>query len=200
MSSSRPSRTTRRAASDRSRPRTTRPTTSSSRRPVTPRTIAPADRTPVRTLTERELNRALLARQLLLDRAELPIGRAIEKVGGLQTQYAPSGYIGLWTRVARVERDDLTRALEQRRVIQGTLMRATIHIVSRRDYGLLAAGIRHDRLAHWRKVHRNHPAARSLPSAVRKVRGYLSDGPKKRTEIQRRVGLRRPAVRRGGPR
>jgi hypothetical protein len=42
------------------------------------------------TLSERELNRALLARQLLLERAELSIPRAIERVGGLQTQYAPS--------------------------------------------------------------------------------------------------------------
>jgi hypothetical protein len=77
-------------------------------------------------------------------------------------------------------------------VIQGTLMRATIHMVSRRDYPLLAAAIREDRLAHWRNVYRKHPQVKALPAAVRKVRRYLSDGPKKRTEIQRRFGLDGP--------
>ncbi len=52
----------------------------------------------VRSLTQRELNRALLARQLLIARADLSPEAALEQVGGLQTQYAPSGYIGLWTR------------------------------------------------------------------------------------------------------
>src|SRR5205814_10609079 len=103
-------------------------------------------------LTERELNRALLARQLLLERSVVPLTRAIEAVGGLQTQYAPSGYIGLWTRTTGFERSSLTRALEERRVIQGTLMRVTIHMVTRRDYRLFAAGLREDRRAWWLKV------------------------------------------------
>ena len=62
----------------------------------------PNGEAPPRTLTERELNRALLARQLLLERSDLPIERAVEQVGGLQTQYAPSGYVGLWTRARPV--------------------------------------------------------------------------------------------------
>src|SRR5206468_5745059 len=61
-------------------------------------------------LSERALNRTLLARQLLLERSTGSIVEAVEQVGGLQTQYAPSGYVGLWTRVAGFERDDLTRA------------------------------------------------------------------------------------------
>jgi len=63
-----------------------------------------AARTP-RTLTTQALNRALLARQLLLDRATLPIADAVEQVGCLQTQYAPSGYVGLWARLAGFRRD-----------------------------------------------------------------------------------------------
>ena len=69
-------------------------------------------------LSTRALNRALLARQLLLERAELTIEAAVEQVGGLQTQYAPSGYVGLWTRLAAFRRDALTAALEDRRVVQ----------------------------------------------------------------------------------
>ena len=98
-----------------------------------------------RTLTERELNRALLARQLLLERASSPIPKAIERIGGLLTQYAPSAYIGLWSRVDRFGRDDLTRALERRSVIQGTLMRVTIHMVSARDYWPMTEAIRRAR-------------------------------------------------------
>src|ERR671933_715920 len=88
----------------------------------------------MRVVTQGELNRAALARQLLLERAQTPLPRALERVGGVQAQYAPSMYIGLWTRLDGFERDTLTRALEWRAVVQATLMRSTIHLVSRRDY------------------------------------------------------------------
>ena len=73
-----------------------------------------------RVLSERELNRALLARQLLLERARAPIPRALERMGGLQAQYAPSMYIGLWSRAGGLRaRRSSTRALERRSVVQG---------------------------------------------------------------------------------
>ena len=65
------------------------------------------------TLTARRLNRTLLARQLLLARARLPIGRALERVAGLQAQYAPSPYVRLWSMLEGFSRHDLTRALER---------------------------------------------------------------------------------------
>jgi len=74
-----------------------------------------------RTLTRRALNRALLARQLLLEPSPLSIEDAIEDVGGLQTQYAPSGYVGLWTRLSSFGRDNLTKSLENRTVVQASL-------------------------------------------------------------------------------
>src|SRR5207248_6290616 len=108
------------------------------------RAVAPpahrlCDLTVERTLTARDLNRALLARQFLLERSTLPLVPTLERIGGLQTQYAPSGYIGLWSRMRNFRRGALTRALEQRRVIQGSLLRSTIHMVSAHDYWLLLA-------------------------------------------------------------
>ena len=101
-------------------------------------------------LTRRELNRALLARQSLLERSSMSIPEVVEQVGGLQTQYAPSGYVGLWSRSADFRRDALTAALEDRSVIQATLMRVTIHVVSRREYWSYALGVREARRTLWR--------------------------------------------------
>ncbi len=108
-----------------------------------------------RVLTERELNRALLCRQLLLERAPVSIPRALERMGGLQAQYAPSMYVGLWSRMEGFERDALTRALERRSVVQGTLMRSTIHLVSARDYWPLALAVERARRDWWLKANRD---------------------------------------------
>ncbi|TMD13551.1 MAG: winged helix DNA-binding domain-containing protein, partial [Chloroflexi bacterium] len=59
----------------------------------------------------------------------MPLTRALERVAGLQTQYAPSGYVGLFARLRGFERGALTRALERRQAVQATLMRSTIHLV-----------------------------------------------------------------------
>lgn len=88
----------------------------------------------MRTLTLRELNRATLARQLLLRRHRLSVTKAIERTAGLQAQWPPSPYIGLWTRLDGFAPDDLLRAVRRRRVVKATLMRRTLHLVSARDY------------------------------------------------------------------
>ena len=136
-----------------------------------------------RTLTQRALNRALLARQLLLERSSVSIEEAVEQVGGLQTQYAPSGYVGLWTRLSAFRRDDLTKALWDRTVVQATLMRTTIHIVSRREFWLYAAGIRRAR-RQWslRVAGRNGDEAQMVRGAER-LREALKDGPRSVKEL-----------------
>src|SRR5712691_6194622 len=138
---------------------------------------------PDRTLTQRELNRALLARQLLLQRARTTLPLALERMGGLQAQYAPSMYVGLWSRVADFERDDLTRALERRTVVQATLMRATIHLVSARDYWPLEVAIRQSRRDSWLRGHRAGPSSREMSAAAARLRTHLRQGPLRRSEI-----------------
>lgn len=143
----------------------------------------------MRTLSERALNRALLARQLLLDRADLSLPRAVERIGGLQTQYAPSAYIGSWSRLHGFERGDLTSALERGSVVQATLMRVTIHMVSRRDYWPIALALREPRRAWWISATRHGTDARTMAAAAGRVRSFLGDGPKKRSEIVAALGL-----------
>jgi hypothetical protein len=142
-----------------------------------------------RTLTAAELNRALLARQLLLERASLSLPRALERVGGLQAQYAPSSYIGLWSRLDGFARDDLTRALERRTVVQGTLMRMTIHLVSARDYPLLAAGVRNGRRESWQRGLRGRGDAGKAAAAARRLRSLLAAGLRRRQELVEELGV-----------
>jgi hypothetical protein len=137
-----------------------------------------------RTLTTRELNRALLARQFLLERSRLPLTKTLERIGGLQAQYAPSAYVGLWTRLEGFRRDDLTQALERRRAVQGTLMRTTIHIVSSGDYPLFAAATRESR----REGYRRRVGDTDMPAVAARVRRALADGPRRRSELVEVVG------------
>ena len=95
-----------------------------------------------RVLTLRELNRTLLVRQLVLRRVPLSPVRAIERVAGVQAQEARSPYVGLWSRVEGFRRRQLERALRRDAVVKATLMRATLHLVSARDYPLLASAVR----------------------------------------------------------
>jgi hypothetical protein len=136
-----------------------------------------------RVLSARELNRALLARQLLLEPSRSSIPRAIEQVGGLQTQYAPSGYVGLSTRLEGFERDALTRALQRRTVIQATLMRVTIHMVSAREYWLFAMGFRRSRREWWLKLNKGKVTDRDMQQGAARLRTALADGPKSVAEL-----------------
>jgi hypothetical protein len=141
-----------------------------------------------RTLTPRELNRAVLARQLLLERSPLSLPTALERVAGLQAQYAPSMYVGLWSRLEGFERDALTRALERRTVVQATLMRTTIHLVSPADYWPFALAVRRGRREWWLKVTDDAITPRGMGAAARTMRARLADGPLRRREIDELLG------------
>jgi hypothetical protein len=135
------------------------------------------------TVSAGSLNRTLLARQLLLARARLPIGRVLERVAGLQAQYAPSPYIRLWSMLDRFSRDDLTRALERRRAVQGTLMRSTIHLVSPRDYWRFAAGIGPSRRDWWLRTWGRHEPSENVDFVAGELEAALAGRTWHRREI-----------------
>jgi hypothetical protein len=108
-----------------------------------------------RVLTFRELNRATLARQLLLRRQRVPVARALERIGGLQAQKVTSPYLALLARLDGFGHEALTRALERRRVVKATLMRGTLHLVSADDYVGFGAALQPRLEALWRRYTRD---------------------------------------------
>jgi hypothetical protein len=139
-------------------------------------------------LTQRALNRALLARQLLLERASLPLPAALEAIGGLQAQYAPSMYVGLWSRLAGLERPALTAALQERAVIQATLMRSTIHLVSRADFWPLALATRAARREQWLRTRPEPVTEAAIAEAARTLRAALGAGTLRRRDVEALLG------------
>lgn len=85
------------------------------------------------------LNRTLLARQLLLERARLPVTRAVERLCALQAQYVPSPYVALWSRLEGFRREQLTRALARGSVVQHGSVRGTLHLTTRAEFPFFAA-------------------------------------------------------------
>jgi Winged helix DNA-binding domain len=121
-----------------------------------------------RVLTLRELNRATLARQLLLERKRLSPAAVIERLVGMQAQWPRAPYVGIWTRTTSFRREALERALASATIVKATAMRQTLHLLTRRDYGLLWAALSETNFPYQSKL-----AERLAPS----VRGLAANGP-----------------------
>lgn len=119
-----------------------------------------------RVLTLRELNRATLKRQLLLERKRLSPPTVIERLVGMQAQWPPAPYVGIWTRTTSFRRETLERELESAAVVKATVMRQTLHLVTRRDYALLRAALSETNFP-WEssQAKRLSPSVRSLAGA-----------------------------------
>ncbi len=139
---------------------------------------------PDRVLTLRELNRAMLARQLLLERKRLAPAAVIERLVGMQAQSPQAPYIGIWSRTPNFRRASLEREVKAGTIVRATVMRQTLHLVTRRDYGLIRAALSETNFP-WESAQ----SARLAPF----LRALAVDGPVERADalvyLEREHGL-----------
>ena len=86
------------------------------------------------TISPRAINRATLARQLLLERADISVPQAVARLAGMQGQEPKHPYVGLWSRLQDFTDGQLTSAVQDRDVVRATLFRGTLHLVTAEDY------------------------------------------------------------------
>lgn len=89
--------------------------------------------TPGQVLSGRMLNRALLARQMLLEPAEMTAEQAISHLVGMQAQSPQAPYVGLWSRLKDFDPNKLAGLIEERQAVRMPLMRTTLHLVTAVD-------------------------------------------------------------------
>ena len=141
------------------------------------------------TLTRAQLNRATLARQLLLERERVGAVEAVQRLAGMQAQEPKHPFIGLWTRVDGFQCEELLAALRERAVVRATLMRSTLHLMSAADYAAVRMALQPSRAVALRVL-----GARSegldldavLPAARELLRGTSLTFDAIRAELQLR--------------
>ena len=87
-----------------------------------------------RVMSRRQLNRATLARQLLLERVSRPAAEVVELLVGMQAQIPTNPYLALWGRLEGFRHEELGRLVAEGAAVRATLLRATLHLVTARDY------------------------------------------------------------------
>ncbi|MFC4914008.1 winged helix DNA-binding domain-containing protein [Actinomadura gamaensis] len=134
-------------------------------------------------LSLRALNRATLARQMLLARETVPVAGAVERLGGLQAQEPKPPFLGLWSRLEGFHARDLHAALHDRSVVRATSLRGTLHLMSARDYAALRTTLQ-PMLDGALKVLGDRAAGLDRPAVLEAARRHLADGPRTFNEIR----------------
>ncbi|MFL5537500.1 MAG: winged helix DNA-binding domain-containing protein [Longimicrobiaceae bacterium] len=140
----------------------------------------------------RELNRALLERQLLRRRARLTAAEALERLAGMQAQSPLAPYVGLWTRLEGFRADDLSRLILERGAVRLALMRSTIHLVTARDCLALRPVIQPALEKELKGVRGRKLAGLDLREVAEAGRALLEETPLGWTELGARLAERWP--------
>jgi Winged helix DNA-binding domain len=115
-------------------------------------------------VTLRELNRTLLARQMLLERQRISARDAVRRLVALQAQYAPSPYVALWSRVEGFRKEQLSESPE---IVKASTLRGTLHVMARGEFPYIVAA----------KIDAGRGRTENLPVDVDALRRALPDSP-----------------------
>ncbi len=140
-----------------------------------------------RILSRRELNRALLARQLLLERAAMSPVEATAQVAGLQAQVQNPPFIGLWSRLLNFERNHLHAAMEARQIARTPAMRSTLHLLTTGDLLAWRAPLQAALERALSAFHGRNIAGLDLAPVIAEARRLFAEKPRTMAEI--RAGL-----------
>src|SRR5262249_55263223 len=139
------------------------------------------------SLGRQELNRATLARQMLLKREKIKPLAAVERLLGLQAQVARPPFVGLWSRVERFGREDLHRLLHDKEVVRATLMRATLHLMSARDFVALRGSLQPVLTLAMRGALRERAQGLDVGKVVDEARAFLHNKPTNFDKLRRHL-------------
>ncbi len=132
-------------------------------------------------ITLEGLNRALLARQGLLERLDAPLAEAVEAIGAVQAQQWNAPPVALWSRVEGFTPGDLYAALEAGDLVTGTLLRVTLHLVSAREHPAYAAVAAAEAGHHWRRT--DAEPGKAVAPLLTKLRAYARRTPRTGEEV-----------------
>jgi hypothetical protein len=150
---------------------------------------------PAPILKRRALNRALLERQMLLERRDLQAGEAIEHLVGMQAQEPQAPYIGLWTRLDDLKPEELSRLIDERRAVRTSLMRSTIHLVTAQDATRLWPLMRSVLARNFKaSPYSKAIAGVDLQELLAEGRELIAECPRTRAELGALLAERRPHV------
>jgi hypothetical protein len=156
--------------------------------------VASAKITKGEVLGLRALNRALLERQMLLARTEMPAIDAIEHLVGIQAQEPKSPYVGLWTRLEHFRAEEVEQLLTTRRAVRIIVMRGTIHLISARDCALMRP-LTQPIMDRWLKSNREiktHLAGVDLSKLASAARRLLEQKPRTVAEASKALAEKWP--------
>ena len=136
-----------------------------------------------RILKLRELNRATLSRQMLLERESLSVPAAVERLAGLQAQLASAPYAGLWTRLRDFQREDLAREIENRKVVKATMMRGTLHLCTADDYLRFRTALKPVLIVASSEISKRRGGDFDMDKVLKAARKFIGEKPRTFAEI-----------------
>lgn len=139
------------------------------------------------TLSRKALNRATLARQLLLERSTMGPLEAVERLVGLQAQEAKPPFIGLWTRLIEFEHGDLTGLLQSRQLVRATALRGTLHLMSANDFATFRATLQPMLSAAMRSILKARADEIDLDGLIERATAYLDRSPATFQEVRQYI-------------